>query len=396
MTARTPQQPSDTPDADKAPSAERRRPQKDEAAGSAATNTRGAPVELKVRRVGPIPAMNDLVEPDRPPFQTEPIVAKADPEVWSTWWHHVLTGAKDRLAKVSLLLVLALALEAAVLYGLGILVDRVFDGETMAIDRGVLLTLRTYHTPLLDRVMTVISMFGSEILVGLVVMVAIYLVWSRRWGAAASLILVVAGASVLNGLIKGHFQRPRPTEFVAPLLGVGTAQQWSFPSGHAMVSAAFYLFVAYLTWRLLRGWLRIAWTTGLIALILLIGLSRLYLGLHYFTDVIAGYAAGSTWTETVILAGKLMSYRQWSPLERRRAARGVRQQEREQRKQQLPAKAPAAPVTAAPPATSTTPTVPLPKNNTVLTANSPTAEVAPEQPSSAGPKGQAAPRSHAA
>jgi hypothetical protein len=78
------------------------------------------------------------------------------------------------------------------------------------------------------------------------------------------------------------------------------AQAFSFPSGHAMVSMAFYCFLAYVSWRVLRGWQRAAWAAGLLLLVLLVGLSRLYLGVHYLTDVAAGYLAGFIWADAVI------------------------------------------------------------------------------------------------
>jgi undecaprenyl-diphosphatase len=103
--------------------------------------------------------------------------------------------------------------------------------------------------------------------------------------------------------LKVLFHRPRPT----PVGGFIDAQQYSFPSGHAMVSAAFYFFIAYLAWRLMKGRWRIVLVVGLVLLVLLIGLSRLYLQAHYLSDVIAGYLAGFLWTDAVILGARALS-----------------------------------------------------------------------------------------
>jgi undecaprenyl-diphosphatase len=72
-----------------------------------------------------------------------------------------------------------------------------------------------------------------------------------------------------------------------------------------MVSAAFYFYIGYLCWKGLRGWARYTVCGLLLVLVLLIGVSRLYLGLHFLSDVIAGYAAGFVWADAVIIAGLL-------------------------------------------------------------------------------------------
>jgi undecaprenyl-diphosphatase len=76
-----------------------------------------------------------------------------------------------------------------------------------------------------------------------------------------------------------------------------------------MVAAAFYGYLAYLAWNLLRGWQRWLAVSGLLVLVFLIGLSRLYLGVHYLTDVVAGYIAGFLWVDAVIIGGHLLSRR---------------------------------------------------------------------------------------
>jgi membrane-associated phospholipid phosphatase len=76
-----------------------------------------------------------------------------------------------------------------------------------------------------------------------------------------------------------------------------------------MVAAAFYLFLAYVGWRLLRGPARVAWAGLLVALVLLIDVARLYLSAHYLTDVVAGNAVGLAWTAAVVGAGNLLALR---------------------------------------------------------------------------------------
>lgn len=102
----------------------------------------------------------------------------------------------------------------------------------------------------------------------------------------ALLVLLIAGG--LNFWLKDLIGRPRPE--AAHLLGV---KSMSFPSGHAMSSIAFYGFLIHLSWRIYKGHLKkILLTLLLVSLILSIGLSRIYLQVHYPSDVLAGFAAG--------------------------------------------------------------------------------------------------------
>jgi undecaprenyl-diphosphatase len=235
----------------------------------------------------------------------DPTVAAAPAGGWAAWLRALLTRAKGRLAGASLLLIGGFLVAAGALIFFGDLASEVMEGDTRAVDEGLFHALRSVASPGLDEFARLVSAMGSEVLAVLLVVLTIYFIFRRRWGAAVSLVVVTVGAQLLNNVLKDHFQRTRPSE-VASFI---KAQAWSFPSGHAMVSAAFYLFLVYVGWRLLRGVARAVWSGALVLLILLIGLSRLYLGAHYLTDVIAGYTAGTFWTVTVIVAGHLLTIR---------------------------------------------------------------------------------------
>lgn len=146
-----------------------------------------------------------------------------------------------------------------------------------------------------------VSLMGAQALGVVIIAVLAALAVRRQWATAASLLLVVVGAQVLNTLLKAAFQRERPT-----VLELLPAQQFSFPSGHTMVATAVYLYLAYLVWQRLQGFARYALAASLVLLILLVGLSRVYLGVHYASDVIAGFIAGFIWTDTVIIGSRFM------------------------------------------------------------------------------------------
>jgi undecaprenyl-diphosphatase len=236
---------------------------------------------------------------------SDPTVASASPARWRAWLLYLVEHGRDRLAALGLALGLGLGAALLALYLFAALADEVMEQETLLVDYTVLAVLRLVESPVLDTAALVISALGSEILAVLMVVLLATLGWQRRWGAAAGLLLTVVGAQLLNNVLKDLFQRTRP----APVEGLIPAQAFSFPSGHAMVAAAFYLFVGYLAWRLLRGRTRIVCAAILVSIALLIGLSRLYLGVHYLTDVVAGYLAGFAWTSTVIVGGHLLARR---------------------------------------------------------------------------------------
>lgn len=193
-----------------------------------------------------------------------------------------------------------------VLYGFAWLANEVLEQETQAIDTATLNFLQQFASPQMTLAAHFVSLLGSEVVLAITALLLIVLAWQRRWGRAVTLVLVTGGAEVLNNLLKSLFHRTRPE----PVIGILAAQQFSFPSGHAMVSAAFYFYLAYVVWRLVHGVWRWVLVGGLILLVLLIGVSRLYLQAHFLSDVIAGYLAGFLWTDAVILGRHELMARQ--------------------------------------------------------------------------------------
>lgn len=241
----------------------------------------------------------------------DPLAAAGPSQAWGRWARLLVTTAKGRLAAAPVLLIGAFAVEAGALWSFGRLAGAVANAEggIPRVDAAVLAWLGDRSSPALDRAAFVASALGAEVIMPLLVLLLALFAWQRRWGAAVSLVVVTIGAQQLDTVLKGAFQRVRPHPITGPLVEMMPAQAWSFPSGHAMVAAAFYLFLAYVAWRALSGGDRVArigraaGVTALVVLVGVIGLSRLYLGVHYLTDVLAGFAAGASWAGAVAAAG---------------------------------------------------------------------------------------------
>jgi membrane-associated phospholipid phosphatase len=176
--------------------------------------------------------------------------------------------------------------------------DLLEKDSIVVVDQAVAIILRYVATPTLTTFFLVISMLGSaEIFAPLGLVVAMMYGWQRRWLHVGTWLSALVGGVLLNQLLKELFARSRPT-LPDPLL---TEVGYSFPSGHAMTSLIVYGVLAYFAVLALSNWGdRAAVILGTALLVLLIGFSRMYLGVHYFSDVVAGYAAGGVWLSSLI------------------------------------------------------------------------------------------------
>ena len=172
-------------------------------------------------------------------------------------------------------------------------------GPLTQFDQNVALALHSWANPIMTRLVTIVSMFGYEILWLVVIAGAIFFLAMRQRAYLITWLAGYSGAESLNFILKQTFARPRPS-FANPL---ATANYSSFPSGHAMVSLVVYgLLAVFILLHVRHPALRILVTVVTILLVLCIGLSRIYLGVHYFSDVVAGYAAGTAWLSICISA----------------------------------------------------------------------------------------------
>jgi undecaprenyl-diphosphatase len=173
------------------------------------------------------------------------------------------------------------------------LASHVRSGTTQAFDDAVIRWMGSHHTRGLDAIMLEVTALGTGTVVMMIVAVAaLFLVLTSHKYSAMLLLASAAGGIVLNGLLKIGFDRPRPAIFLPQVHTVSS----SFPSGHAMSAAIVYSTVAYLAARLhKRRWARWMVMGAAFLVIVLISISRLYLGVHYPSDVVAGLAIGLAW-----------------------------------------------------------------------------------------------------
>lgn len=151
---------------------------------------------------------------------------------------------------------------------------------------------------------TVTNFGGREAIITIGLPMIIWLLLRKQKLLLLSWVVAIIGSSTLNAALKLTFQRARPT-FEEPLL---IATFYSFPSGHAMGSVVLYGMLVYIFNISLvdRRWIRVALICLAVWFILFIGFSRIYLGVHYFSDILAGYAAGVGWLAIVITGTELV------------------------------------------------------------------------------------------
>lgn len=187
------------------------------------------------------------------------------------------------------------------------LADEVMEGGTQAFDDSVLLWMNSHESPWLTGLALDVTALGAGTVVWLVAIIASVFLWSTRHRWSAALLWVsILGSGLINASMKLIFERPRPQLFPwrVPYAGLS-----SFPSGHSMTSMVCYATLAYLIIRLEPTPFLRRFTLAVAALIVVsIGLSRMYLGVHYPTDVLAGFMTGLAWAAFCALGLEAVRY----------------------------------------------------------------------------------------
>jgi membrane-associated phospholipid phosphatase len=199
---------------------------------------------------------------------------------------------------ISIIRLAGLAVAGFGMWVFATLAEGVLEKESYAFDTSILLALRELHTPLGNRVMLGLTFVGEpNLLLVICLILGILLLARNHRSEAATIALAGGGAIGLNLLLKKLFARDRPLLWER----VVDVRFYSFPSGHAMISMVIYGLLGYFLGSRFpkQRWFIYSLTVVLVAAI---GLSRLYLGVHWPTDVIAGYTAGLVWLITCILS----------------------------------------------------------------------------------------------
>ena len=162
--------------------------------------------------------------------------------------------------------------------------EDVFTKEIMQVDViGYKFVSNYIISDKLTPIIKIITNFGGAIILGLITILILILIKNKKIGL--SVLINLCSVTVLNLVLKSILQRPRPNEY-----RIINETGYSFPSGHSMISMAFYGFIIYLIYKNIKNkylkWISIILLS---ILILMIGFSRIYLGVHYVSDVLAGF-----------------------------------------------------------------------------------------------------------
>lgn len=194
---------------------------------------------------------------------------------------------------ISLYLILGLTISSVCLWLFAGLAKQVLDNAPItAIDQGLANALHARATPIGTTMYRIVTAFGGSGIIAIAIAIGLFLLIRRRWSYLTVWVIALAGGGLLSLQMKTIFARPRPV-FMNPIL---IEESFSFPSAHAMTSMITYGILAYFLWHEVRNRiLRILIVFATVMLVILVGISRMTLGVHYLSDVLGGFMAGGLW-----------------------------------------------------------------------------------------------------
>lgn len=184
------------------------------------------------------------------------------------------------------------------------LAHNVLNKEVISFDTSVTDFVYSFRSPFMTDIMSTITFLGGDIFLAIAIIITILLLLRKHKKDALIFSFILFFGTALNLLLKSLFARPRPE-----LMPLVRETSYSFPSGHAMNSFVFYMALSYFIFRNTGNRkLGVLLTVLSCLLVFLIGISRIYLGVHYPSDVVAGYFAGLFWFAIVLLFEKTLIF----------------------------------------------------------------------------------------
>lgn len=224
-----------------------------------------------------------------------------------------------KIGIAAVLLLSGLALAGLFIVVFTQLAEQVMEKEFGLVDNSIITLMEVNQSAAMDLIMFIITELGSVWFLGTLSILVIWALWYKskdRWSALV-FVIAVGGGGLLTSLLKHFYGRERPSINEA-IDAVG----YSFPSGHSVGSLIFYGFIIFLV---IRGnqkeWVKWAVSIPLLVLIGLIGISRIYLGAHYPSDVAAGFIAGTIW---LLLCVTALEWVNWQTGSKIRPVEGLR------------------------------------------------------------------------
>jgi membrane-associated phospholipid phosphatase len=213
----------------------------------------------------------------------------------TTHRHTAAVKRHVRSERIVLVVGFLLALSALLLFAW--IAEEMLEGDTARFDLRVTTLVHARSTSQLTAAMKALTVLGSSLVMAPLALLTLLVCYFRRdFDALKTLATTFVGALLFELLLKPAFHRARPV----PFFDLPVPASFSFPSGHALFSFCFFAtLAALLSARVTRRATKFAYWFILLALSLGIGFSRIYLGVHYPSDVLAGYAAGVVWVSTV-------------------------------------------------------------------------------------------------
>lgn len=218
-----------------------------------------------------------------------------------SWTRNIYDQTNKPVGRTTLrTLIIAFILFIIPVVAFAYIADEVVEGDTMQIDNRILLGIYHQSTPILNEIVLHVTDLGGVMGVAGLTAIAIGIfLYRSRWQACLQIAAGVAGAAALNVVLKLLFERDRPNLWQHLIF----ENSYSFPSGHSMLSSALAFSLVVVMWHTRWRWVVFALAA---IYVVSIGFTRLYLGVHYPTDVIAGWCVSAAWV--IIVAVVLGSF----------------------------------------------------------------------------------------